>query len=269
MGMRPIDFAVDFELEQQHTFRMRRIPGFISDIYEIYVDENRIVQARMSGFDLKVHSQNFVLDDRSCEIRWQQGRGGDPKYVALLGEGDVVALYADEKHRSEIAESFTAGESAEIMERVKLVKVTAGSRTREVVGAEQVRIDNRNGSDSVTRRTQVSKTVERTLTTSVQRSAEGSISANIMSVIQGQLAQKLTWDSSHQVGETITSSEEVELVVKGGEAVVYELTWTVECERGKANVQLGGVRHVVSYEARYGLEMSIQSHPVDVSTSGS
>ena len=89
MGMRPIDFAVDFELEQQHTFRMRRIPGFISDIYEIYVDENRIVQARMSGFDLKVHSQNFVLDDRSCEIRWQQGRGGDPKYVALLGEGDV------------------------------------------------------------------------------------------------------------------------------------------------------------------------------------
>jgi hypothetical protein len=259
MGLRPIDFAVDFTLERQHTFRMRRIAGFLTDIYEIYVDEERLVQARVGGFDLVVHSQQFNLDDRACEIRWQQGFGGDPKYVALLSEGRVVAFYGNERHRREIADSGEAEESAGNIERVTLIRVTRNARSREVVGTERVSIDNRSGSDSVTRRTQVSKTIEQTLTTSVQRSVEGSISASIYSVIEGQLAQKLTWDSSHQVGETMTSSEEVELTVKGGAAVVYELTWTVECERGEAEFRLGGSRHVVSYEARYGLEMSIKS----------
>ena len=256
--MHPIDFAVDFTLEGHHAFRMRRIPGFFTDIYEIYIDEHRQVQARVSGFDSSAHSQKFVLDGRECEIRWQQG-SGDPKYVAVLSEGRVLALYGDEKHRREISDSAEGGGPAEAIERVKLVKVTPKARSRETVGSEEVSIDNRSGSDSVTRRTQVSKTIEKTLTTSMQRSVDGSISANIFSVVEAQLAQQLTWDSSHQVGETITSSEEVELSGKGGEAVVYELTWTVERERGEAEFQLGGSRHVVSYEARYGLQMSITS----------
>lgn len=259
MGMHPIDFSVDFTLERQHTFRMRRIPGFFTDIYEIYVDENQLVQARMSGFNFAVHSQKFNLDDVACEIRWQQGAYGDPEYVAVMAEGRVVALYGDEKHRLALADSGEAGGATELIERVKLVKVTPSVRSREIVGTEQVSIDNRSGSDSVTRRTQVSKTIQKTLTTSVQRSVDGSISANVVKVVEAQLAQKLTWESSHQVGETITSSEEVVLVVAGGKAVVYDLTWTVECERGEAEFQLGGSRHVLSYEARYHLEMSITS----------
>ena len=115
----------------------------------------------------------------------------------------------------------------------------------------------------MTRRTQVSKTIEQTLTTSLQRSVDGSVSVSVLKVVEAQLAQKLTWDSSHQVGETITSSEEVELSVKGGEAVIYELTWTVECDRGEAEFQVGGSRQVVSYEARYGIEMSIKSRSVE------
>lgn len=260
MGMHPIDFAVDFTLERQHTFRLRRIAGFVTDIYEIHVDEDLLVQARMSGFDTVPHSHKFVLDGRACEIRWQNGFWeGDPKYVAVLCEGEVVALYGDEKHRREVADSGKAGESAETIERVKLVKVTPDAQSREVVGIEQVSIDNRRGNESVTQRTQVSKTIEKTLTTSMQRSVDGSISASIFSVVKGQLAQKLTWDSNHQVGETITKSQEVELKAKPGEAVVYELTWTVRCDRGEAEFQLGGSRHVVSYEARHGLEMSINA----------
>lgn len=263
--MRPIDFAVDFTLERQHTFRMRRIGGFFTDIYEIHVDEVLLLQARVTAFDVAAHSQEFVLDGRECEIRWK-GAGGDPEYVAVLSEGRVLALYGHEKFIRELSGSGEAGESAEAIERVKLVKVTPNARSREIVGTEQVSIDNRNGSDSVTRRTQVSKTIEKTLKTSMQRSVDGSISANIFSVVEAQLAQKLTWDSSHQVGETITRSEEVELVVGGGEAVVYELTWMVESERGEAEFQLGGSRQVVSYEARYGLEMSVKARDVDVSS---
>ena len=263
MGTHPIDFAVDFTLERQHTFRMRRISGLVSDIYEIYVDEHLQVQARVGIFDSAVHSQKFVLDGMECEIRWQGGwLSGDPKHVAVLSEGRVLALYGEEQNRGEVSDSSEGSGSAEAIERVKLVKVTPNARSRETVGSEQVRIDNRSGSDSVSRRTHVSKTIEKTLTTSKQRSVDASISAKVLSVVEAQLAQTLTWDSSHQIGEAITSSEEVELSVKGGDAVVYELTWTMECESGEAEFKIGGSRHVVSYEARYGLEMSITSRSV-------
>ena len=165
MGMQTIVHDATFNLSKSHVVNFLRIGGFSKDTIQVRIDGHKVLDAQYNssiGKSKQVH--NFVLDELPVEIWWRYDRSGDPKYIALVYNGSLLAKYGRGEEIDTLSSQLTTisnNQAAPV--KIELLKETTNVNAKEIVSKEIFPLDNRAGSGVLTAQHTIRKTLNNQL----------------------------------------------------------------------------------------------------------
>lgn len=131
--------------------------------------------------------------------------------------------------------------------------------TTEVLGSEEIPLDNSHGTSPLSIEYEVAKTLSTELTLDSTKEFSGGLELSALSVLKAKLSTKLATQVSHVLGETQVRRHMLRFTVEPGRSVVYVVTWKRKTRSGRYAVMINGKRKIVPYRVSFDLSYDIRT----------
>lgn len=127
----------------------------------------------------------------------------------------------------------------------------------EIVGTEELPLDNRYGSDNLTVEHEFSKTVTSEISVEITQQLQGKIGLDLLKLLKVEVAALLSRQIGYNNGEPTTRRYTSRFNVKRGDLVIYTIVWKRKIHSGKYEILAGNQSVVLPFNARFGLEYEV------------
>lgn len=129
----------------------------------------------------------------------------------------------------------------------------------EIVGTEELPLDNRRGSDVLTVEHEFSKTVTNEISVEIERQGQVGIKLDLLGLLKVEVAALLSRQLGYKNGESTTRRHTSRFTVSPGDSVIYEIVWKRKTRTGKYEILAGNQRVTVPFNARFGLQYEVKA----------
>jgi hypothetical protein len=264
-GFTNISYSCDIELANPHVVSFVTSWGMLRDRLDILVDQNMVMSDFASSWYSMLHGESlyqFLLDTQQMNLRWKWSLWGDPLYILLESQGNLIAKYGNEKAIKKVSDSFPKRALApKSIIKTHLFEEIEFRDSVSTLNSEEYVLDNRHGSESMEVEQEISKTITSSLTIEESNLAQLAITAGITGVIQGQITKDLSKRLGVAIGESLSKRHTFRFSVRPGDAVVYTILWKSRVRTGAYNFLIDGERRTLPYQVQYDLLYEIDSKP--------
>ena len=265
-GSTNISYSCDIELENSHVVSFATSTGWFRDRLDVLIDRNVVTSVFASSWNSMFHRESlhkFYIDTQQVTLHWKWSLWGDPLYILLESQGNLIAKYGNIKAIKRASDTFAKRASyAKPLIKTHLFEEMEFKDWVSNLNNEEYVLDNRHGSKSMEVEQEISKTVTNSLTIEESNIAQLAVTAGIAGVIQGQITKDLSKRLGVGIGKSLSKRHTFRFSVRPGDAVVYTILWKNRVRAGTYNFLIDGERHTLPYQVQYDLLYEINSKPI-------
>lgn len=220
-----------------------------SDISSGHIEAKVGMGLRSFGenISIQVDQKGTVVVRSECAISttmvdWGKNKDNVTKFFDSLSALLIEASSPSVPTSSEVSPSF------EILQEFDVQEDT------EIVGTEELPLDNQNGSDDLTVEHEFSKTTSSEISVEITQQLQGKIGLDLLKLLKVEVAALLSRQVGYNNGESTTRRYTSRFSVKPGDFVIYTVVWKRKIRSGKYEILAGNQRVVVPFKACFGLE---------------
>jgi hypothetical protein len=264
MGMHTICHDATFKLSKPHQINFLRIGGFWTDKLQVRIDGHIVLDKKTGSTIDQNHKQihNFILDELPVEIWWQYNSFGDPRYIALIYNGSVLAKYGSGKEIENLNSQIkTINNQEKFRDKIEILGENEKDNDIRIISKEDFPLDNRKGSGILTTEYKIQKTLssQLTLENNINTNIGINLDTSILNLIKAEISADLSTRIEQSVNQTITREDNLTFSVQPGDFVIYTIIWKCINRSGEYLIGINREFMRFNYEVQFGLSYSIES----------
>ena len=257
--------------KESHIIRVLNTGGVFTDRFEVFVDDvkilTRLVHSAEANENLHSESHKLTLENHLLEIRWLFEVTGPlspykPTSVVLLEGAKILAQYGTTKAIEVPTVQGLHKTAVQSKDEVQLDGPLNITESIEIIDIDEFPMDNRHGTDVVVIQREISKTVINEVELQTTAEVSGEITADILTAVALKIAGKLSKQTKHTFGETVTLRDTLTFTVQPGKFVIYTIVWKRKVQKGEYAVAINQLSKSLPYSAYFDLSYDIKSKKV-------